>query len=37
MNEVEYREIEEAISVVDDALYHLESARKYRSGFADGL
>ena len=29
MNEVEHREIEEAISVADDALYHLESVRKY--------
>ena len=29
MNEVERREIKEAISAADDALYHLESARKY--------
>lgn len=29
MNEVERREIQEAISAADDALYHLESAREY--------
>ena len=29
MNEVERREIEEAISAADEALYHLELARKY--------
>lgn len=29
MNDIERREIQEAISAADDALYHLESARKY--------
>ena len=29
MNDIERREIQEAISAADDALYHLESARRY--------
>ena len=29
MNDQEYRELQEAIQAADDALYHLQSARKY--------
>ena len=29
MNDIERREIEEAVAAADDALYHLQSARKY--------
>ena len=35
MNDIERREIQEAISAADDALYHLESARKYLGSAAN--
>ena len=31
MNEIERKEIQEAIAAADDALYHLESAKRYLS------